>query len=191
MVDVQPSARFCPSCGSPVSAGRFCANCGADLSGAPPDASPTHDASAVPQAVTRTVDWAGVVILVAGALAIVGTFLPWITVTAAFIGTIGRNGLDGGGDGIFTIILGLLIALMGVAILAESGSRNSARLGAVVLAVILLGIAALDIGGVNDRLKSLGSNAAIGSVGTGLIAIALAGVLAIIGSVLPGRAAKA
>ncbi len=71
-----------------------------------------------------------IIILVAGVLAVVGSFLPWITATAAFVGTISRNGIDGGGDWVITIVLGLVIALMGVAILASPSNPSVARLGA-------------------------------------------------------------
>jgi integrase len=48
---------------------------------------------------------------VGGALAVVGSFLPWITATAAFLGTITRSGLDGRGDGMVTLVGGLVAVL--------------------------------------------------------------------------------
>src|SRR5687767_2421273 len=69
---------------------------------------------------TRTEAPAGVrditpfIILAAGLLMVLGAFLPWVSATAAFIGTISRSGLDQGGDGVLTLILGGLTALLGV-----------------------------------------------------------------------------
>jgi len=123
-------------------------------------------------------------VLIAGALAVLGSFLPWITATAAFVGTLSRNGFDGGGDGIFTAALGIVIALLGIALLARSGRARTARIGAAVCAIVLGWVAATDIGSVNDRLKGLDS-AVSGSVGTGLIVIAFAAALTVIGAVVP------
>jgi hypothetical protein len=125
-------------------------------------------------------------ILVAGVLAILGSFLPWITATAAFIGTITRNGIDGGGDGVFTIVLGIVIALMGIAILARSGSARTARVGTVICAVALGWVVSTDYGSVQGRVKDITSDTAIASVGMGLIVIGLAAVLAVVGAVLAG-----
>ena len=38
-----------------------------------------------------------------GLLIVLGSFLPWLTATAPFVGTISRNGMEGG-DGIITLI---------------------------------------------------------------------------------------
>jgi hypothetical protein len=132
----------------------------------------------------RPVDFGGIVILIAGALAILGSFLRWITATAAFVGTIGRSGLDGGGDGIVTIALGIVIVLLGIAMLARSGSRRTARIGAIVCAVVLGFIAYIDIKSVNDRIAGLGDNVN-GALGMGLILVAFAAVLTVIGAFLP------
>jgi hypothetical protein len=39
-----------------------------------------------------------------GLLIVLGSFLPWLTATAPLIGTITVNGLQGGGDGIITLV---------------------------------------------------------------------------------------
>jgi hypothetical protein len=132
-----------------------------------------------------SIEWGGAVLLVAGALAALGSFLPWIAVTAAFVGTIGRNGFDGGGDGIVTVAAGIVIALLGIAMLARSGSSSALRIGAVAGALVLGAVAVIDIGGINDRIKTLDATLVSGSVGTGLIVIAFAAVLTVIGAAFP------
>jgi len=123
-------------------------------------------------------------------LALLGSFLPWITATAAFVGTISRNGFDGGGDGILTAALGLLIGLMGIAILARSGSSRTARIGALVGGILLGIVAILDIQGVNERLRGL-EDAIVGSLGTGLIVVAFAAVVTVIGTFIPSSRGSA
>ena len=118
-------------------------------------------------------------ILVAGVLAILGSFLPWIQATAPLVGTISRTGLDGGGDGIISIVLGIVMALFAIAILARSGRRNVARVGALICAVALGALAYFDIADVNSRIAGLDVNVN-GSIGAGLIVVALAAVLGVV-----------
>jgi hypothetical protein len=124
------------------------------------------------------------VVLIAGCLAIVGSFLPWIQVRAVFVGAISRNGLDGGGDGIVTIGLGILIGLLGIAILARRGSPRTPRLRPVVCGASLGYVAYTDISTVNQRIASVAPDVTA-SLGPGLILVALAAVLAVIGALIP------
>jgi len=131
------------------------------------------------------IHWAGVVILIGGVLAALGSFLPWVTATAAFVGTISRNGFDGGGDGVITIALGIVISLSALALITHSGSPRTARIAALVSAAILGIVAVADINSVNERLRGLDTTYAAGSVGMGLVVIAFAAVLTFIGAFLP------
>jgi RNA polymerase subunit RPABC4/transcription elongation factor Spt4 len=185
MTDVAAMPKFCPNCGTESTGARFCGNCGRDM--ATQITSRADPVGSSGGTNSTTVDWAGLVILGAGALAIVASFLPWISVTAAFVGTISRNGFDGGGDGIATAAVGILLALLGIAILARSGSAKRAKIGALVCAVALLYVAYVDIQNVNARLGDIDSNVGVGSVGAGLLAVAFAGVMALIGTGLPSR----
>jgi hypothetical protein len=51
--------------------------------------------------------------LLGGVLIVLGSFLPWLTATAPLVGTMSRNGMEGG-DGIITLILGVVTILIGV-----------------------------------------------------------------------------
>ena len=100
-----------------------------------------------------------------GALMLVGSFLPWITITTIF-GTLSRSGVDGNGDGLFSAGLGILAAAIGVALL-----RNESRAGSLALVVLgALGglLVYVDATDIQGRLGDLGSDAALGSVGIGL-----------------------
>jgi hypothetical protein len=124
-------------------------------------------------------------VLIGGVLAALGSFLPWITATAAFVGTISRNGFDGGGDGIITAALGIVIALLGISLLARSGSPRVARIGAIACAAVLGWVTITDINSVNDRIRSIDSNVATASVGMGLIVVGFAAVVTVIGAFMP------
>jgi hypothetical protein len=129
-------------------------------------------------------EWGGIVLLIAGALAVLGSFLPWITATMAFVGTISRNGIDGGGDGVITIVLGIVIALIGIARLARSGNPRTMRIGAGLAALVLGVVTWVDVASINQRVSGLDSKVAIASLGMGIIVIGIAAVLAFIGALL-------
>ncbi len=157
------------------------ASCGSGLAG--PTISSTNASLSI--SANSPIVWSGAVILIGGALAALGSFLPWITATAAFVGTINRNGLDGGGDGLITIALGIVIILLGVALLARSGNPRTARIGAAICGLALGWVAVADINSINERIRSLNSTLAAASVGMGIIVIAFAAVLVLVGAFLP------
>lgn len=130
------------------------------------------------------------VVLVGGALYAIGSALPWITATAAFVGTITRSGLEGG-DGIITIVIGLLIALVGL--LSLNGSRSAgSKVAQVLLCAVALGLAVWEVSNVNAKIDDLeaGELAAIASVGIGLWMMVIGGALALLGALASGRAPK-
>ncbi len=61
-----------------------------------------------------------------------------------------------------------------------------ARVGALVCAGVLGGLAYVDISDVNSRIAGLDSNVVVGSIGAGLMVVALAAVLCVVGVFLPG-----
>lgn len=68
--------------------------------------------------------------IASGAVMAVGSMLPWITATAPLVGTVNVSGTDG--DGVITLTLGVVIALVGVVIVAQKGSQMAAIIGAVM-----------------------------------------------------------
>jgi hypothetical protein len=89
-----------------------------------------------------------------------------------------------------TIVVGILIALIGVARLVRSGSPRTMRIGAVLGALMLGVLAYVDITSISERIKLVEENSAVGSVGMGIILIAIAAALALVGGLLaPPKAA--
>lgn len=113
-------------------------------------------------------------VMAAGAAAIVvGTFLPWRTLTAVFVGQVSRNGIDGGGDGIATLCIGTLLGFMALTVL--NGRPGRQWLGGVLLGGFALSIALIDIAGT-DAISDDGITVGVGG---GLYLVALGGILAL------------
>jgi hypothetical protein len=133
------------------------------------------------------IEWSGLVILVAGALAVLGSFMPWETFGPELFGVgFNRGGLDTGG-GIFTLPLGVLIALLGIAVLTRSGRPRTAKIGVVACGAVLLGVDILAILSTNELIRDVTARGLGASLGTGLFVIAFAAVLSLVGAMLPGR----
>lgn len=133
------------------------------------------------------------IVLGAGTAAIVGSFLPWASVTAPIVGTITASGVDGS-DGWITAALGLVLVVYGTLILRGQRMPNFVPVLAVLFAVALLGVAAwklVDLSAAKERMREemakaakddvFGiarsmSNAVQVKVGTGLWLITLAGL---------------
>lgn len=117
----------------------------------------------------------GIVIMAAGALAIFGSFQPWVQ------GSISHTGMDGG-DGAITLGLGVLIILCGLGMQAQTGSVATAT-GCAILCALALGVVAwLDISDISSR--------AGGSyLGVGLVLIGAAAVATFVGALIPARRA--
>lgn len=111
-------------------------------------------------------------LLVAAALIVVGSVLPWASIDlGGFSQTI--NGLDG--DGGLTLVLGLIVAGLGV---ASKGRRKGFAIGAIVAAALSALIAAIDIADVSSTFDGLGLGAGV-SVGFGLWLVLVASLGAI------------
>jgi hypothetical protein len=180
---------FCPRCGSArVADMGFCAQCGLDLTSLPL-ATPTTPISSpvapIPEHSAR--DSNSLVVIAGGALVILGSFLPWISVNSAF-GTIGRSGMDGGGDGVITLVLGVGIVVIGatrfLGMVAPSGAiRFWPPLLAGIIAVALAVIEGIY---VSDRLAGTTSEYVSGSTGSGIWAIGIGGVLTALAAIRSG-----
>jgi hypothetical protein len=120
---------------------------------------------------------------------VVGAFLPWVTVTAPFIGTVSRNGI-GTGDGVITLFLGLIVAALGFTLV----SRRTVSRWKSILIIVVSGIAAAasvyDLVDVSNAAGDLEGGAVAASAGTGLYLTTLGAFLAIIGGVMALRSGR-
>ena len=81
-----------------------------------------------PATIPATTGW---IVAAAGAAVILGSFLPWGSITAPFIGTYSISGVDGA-DGWITAVVGALLAAYGMVVRAR-------RLPVAVDVLVLLG----------------------------------------------------
>lgn len=118
-----------------------------------------------------------IIILIGAAAVIIGSFMPWATLTS-FLGDINKNGTEG--DGAITLVMGILIGLAAVFSKPRSGKRGSWV--AVVLGVLVGLIAIIDIADI-ERLANDVPFAEI-NVGIGLYVVLIGAVIAVVGGLI-------
>jgi hypothetical protein len=121
-------------------------------------------------------------VILGGLLVAVGSFLPWVTATAPFIGSISRSGMDGG-DGVITLVLGAAAAVLG---LMFAGGLRLSKGGPIliILCAVAAGVVAgLDYSDVQGRVQvaEAASSLVSASVGAGLWSIFVGAVMTGIG----------
>jgi hypothetical protein len=122
-------------------------------------------------------------LIVAAALAVIGSFLPWISVTAVLVGTITKSGVDGG-DGWFSIGLAVPLAIFGIRGLKLPLTRGVGS-WSVVCSIALGGLTGYEIHDVNNRVQTVNGTAfAHGDVGVGLWLLGIGAVLGFVAGVM-------
>jgi hypothetical protein len=130
-----------------------------------------------------------------GLLIVFGSFLPWLTATAPLIGTVNVSGMQGGGDGVFTLVLGVLTILIGVTRLTATNMPALLWRSSIVTGVITGAVAIYGYISVQERITEMKTAAkaagdlpfdipVIANVGTGIWALFVGAALAILGGVL-------
>jgi hypothetical protein len=124
--------------------------------------------------------------LLGGVLIVVGSFLPWLTATAPLVGTISRNGMEGGGDGIFTLILGVITILIGVTQLTATNMPTLLQRSPIITGAITGIVAVINYLDVQQRIEDVREESELiaASVGAGIWTLVVGAVLAIVGGVL-------
>lgn len=127
---------------------------------------------------------------VAGAaLAAVGCFLPWITVSAPLVGTLSRNGMGDFGDG--WVVIALAVVGGGIAAI-HIAQPQSGRVGVVpaVTGALMGAVAAHDGWKVLERLAEVEDDSGMvtAGLGPGLFAVGFGAVAMLAGGVVMWRA---
>jgi len=125
-----------------------CRYCGRDLRAVL--ATPQNDVRNSSAALAPT---GPVLIGLGGVVVGIGSFLPWLTAMAPFVGSISANGLQGRGDGIITLIAGALPTSGRDRCLRKQIPGSGRRRDAIL--AIGSGIAvAANIPGINNRINA-------------------------------------
>jgi hypothetical protein len=126
-------------------------------------------------------------VVVGGVIAvIVGAFLPWVTASAAFVGTITRVGTDG--DGKITLALALAAGIVALVALRQRAAPQVWALAVVgVLAIVIAGIGIYDWNDIRQAVNDLSpeeQRLITASVGSGVYVTVAGAVAMFIGCVL-------
>jgi hypothetical protein len=129
---------------------------------------------------------AGWWLLIGGVLVAVGSFMPWISASTIF-GTITQSGM--GGDGVFTLAAGVIIAFVGGMLLSGSSATRVTRslLWTAIVLVTLIWI--FDFVDIRNRVELVDTAFSSGSVGYGMWLMAAGAVVTVGGAAnLPSSA---
>jgi hypothetical protein len=91
--------------------------------------------------------------LIAGAILIVGSFLPWLRASASTMGTVTRSG-TAGSDGWLTVVAGVVVIGAGFALLQGLGGR-AARIALIVVGALALALCVYDFLDIADRFDRM------------------------------------
>ncbi|NOX24281.1 MAG: zinc ribbon domain-containing protein [Actinobacteria bacterium] len=170
----------CPECDHPVSdQASSCPHCGHPLAedtkaGAP---TPSTKTPSTYESVAATRGW---ITIVSGFLVTAGSLLPWRTATLAFLGTVNISGTEG--DGMITLVLGIVI-MLGGAVVVSQGSSTIGALTALAAGGLALWITYVSFQStltVVELVNSGGTGRA--SVGLGLWLVAIGSTGSIVGA---------
>ncbi|ODU24648.1 MAG: hypothetical protein ABT15_00035 [Pseudonocardia sp. SCN 73-27] len=137
----------------------------------------------------------GIVTAVGGLLAIVGSFLPWVTIRAGAFGSLSVAGIEG--DGIITLIVGVLILAVGILRLVKPSIPALVQRLPILFGLVVVAIGVYVIINLNSTMAAAGGAgggiaadlaAALDiSLGFGLIMTIVGGVVAIVGGVIVSK----
>jgi hypothetical protein len=122
-------------------------------------------------------------VLIGGGLILLGSFLPWVTASAPFVGTVSRSGMDGGGDGVVTLILGAITLLIGIARITRSDLPRYVQRSAIVTGVIAAVVVGIDYSTLEDRIRAAtqATNLISASIGVGVWTVFVGAAFAVAG----------
>ncbi|MFA5882670.1 MAG: DUF2510 domain-containing protein [Acidimicrobiia bacterium] len=169
--------------GQPVSAGQ------ASLATLPAVDEPEPGHTRAPARTTAKVRIAGGLVLGGAIALLVGSGLTWMEVTGPKVGDAWTATGMNLGDGRITVVLGIVLAVLGAAIVSgrmtRFGGTKVAAMGALVAGAAALAVTAADIADVADRAARLGVPAgAVTNVGNGLWLAFLGALFAVGGGLM-------
>jgi hypothetical protein len=121
-----------------------------------------------------------IVSLIGGGLVLLGSFLPWATVKTAVLSSPASLSVSGtDGDGVITLVLGLVIVGIGLVCLT---SRPRLWLVSLIAGCAAALVAVIDIVDVGNRVGEIESDYLHASVGVGLWVVLVGAIIAVVGA---------
>jgi hypothetical protein len=129
--------------------------------------------------------------MIAGGLVALGSFLPWATVRTA-LGSVAITGLENGGDGLVTLILGIGIFVVGAAEFFEFSPAYGllSFWPPLVAGIIAVAISFIDGMNIVDKLREVNNEFVYGSTGEGVWVVGVGGVMSIMASLAIRKSAS-
>lgn len=120
-------------------------------------------------------------VLVGGLLAVVGVFLPWIS-----LGIISRSGMDLAGDATIVLGAGLVASIIAMGNGSKSKLGSTGQLFAILAGLTIAAVGVIDYQDLANRVRALEDSpiGAAASVGIGLYVCIAGGVLTVVGGLL-------
>jgi hypothetical protein len=156
-----------------------------------PKAPPLPPADAVQSSDPSTLAAGAWLAIIAGVLAVVGSFLPWEHFSALFV-TVNRNGFQLGAnegfsvDGLIILLLGMVTVIIGITKLTRTVAPRFLQRSSIVTGIAIAVVAALEISPIRQNIRTVenASSAASGSVGFGLWLAIISGVVAVVAGLM-------
>jgi hypothetical protein len=170
---------FCSQCGERRETGKaFCANCGRAFGAASGAALSGEATPALEASVLNRLRASDIAILGGATLLLVAPFFPFISATAAFVGSISRSGVEiTSGEALVICAVGVIAGLVA---LRSIGSRKGA--GLVLLGLVGLALTVYYYLKVDEVVGDVTSEAAFASIGAGMWMAFAGGILVTIGA---------
>jgi RNA polymerase subunit RPABC4/transcription elongation factor Spt4 len=128
-------------------------------------------------------------VIIGGIVAATATFMPWISASAILGISINRsawqlgNGLTDDGTGPLILVLALLLASVGWAMLGGRARRFRGKVVSFILEVVLFALLVLEFKSLTDFTDHVGTKYVIASVGFGYWICDVGTLVALVGSV--------
>lgn len=122
-----------------------------------------------------------IVAAAAGALIVVGSIMPWATLTAPFVGQVDVRGTES--DGKWTLLLGLVIGAQGLILrTSKTDDRRGVWIALGILGLMVAGVGVVDASSISSSFES--NEYVSVSVGPGVYLVAVGGATAAIAAYL-------
>lgn len=181
-----PPIAHCPSCGAAKQGAiRFCTACAHDFWGAAAGREEVRPVSSAPTETAASFSWYRSVpravrsVIGAAILIVLGSVLPWLMVSSVDGNWQAFSGVQGGGDGWITLVIGLGLAAL--ALIGREGASEFNRAAVGLLSLIALLVFWVNLGRVGAAASAFDRQAfgyATASVSVGLWLIAIGAVVA-------------
>jgi hypothetical protein len=120
-----------------------------------------------------------------GGLVVLGTFMPWATVTSVF-GTITKSGIETP-DGVFLLLLGGALICIGLGANSHRHVPKGLRIVGIIVGTLTGLLTIGEASSVSTHIASVGSNAyATAAVGGGIYILVVGAVIAFFGALAAG-----